>query len=305
MTAGSGVVPQVSESSLTSVIVVTADSGPLAVRCVECVLASNSNLELVVVDNASRDGQIEIIESRFGNDPRLRIRRNPRNLGFGAACNRGAEVARGDALLVLNPDCLVGADVIGKLHEAARPLDDVGILGVRVLDANGDIEPASRRREPTLGRALRSLLGNVPGFGGWKGIDMVDAPVSAEAERVDAVSGACMFLPRAVFDRLGGFDESYFLHCEDLDLCRRARDAGNAVYHVPTISVRHEQGSSSFRRPLFVSRHKHRSMWRYFRNFDPAARNRLASGMVWLGIWAHFALLTPVNAWRQWRASRA
>lgn len=295
---------QAFESGLTSVIVVTADSGPLAVRCVDGVLASRSELELVVVDNASQDGQIENIERRFGNDRRLRILRNPHNLGFGAACNLGAGLARGDALLILNPDCLMGADVIGKLREVARQLDDVGMLGVRVLDANGEIEPASRRRDPLLGRALRSLVGKVPGLGGWKGIDMVDVPVSAEIERVDAISGACMFLPRAVFDRLGGFDESYFLHCEDLDLCRRARDAGHAVYHVSTISVRHEQGSSSFRRPLFVSRHKHHSMWRYFRNFDPAARNGILSGVVWLGIWTHFALLAPIHAWRQWRARR-
>ena len=93
---------------------------------------------------------------------------------------------------------------------------------------------------------------------------------------------------------LGGFDEGYFLHCEDLDLCRRARDAGLAVLYVPTLSVRHEQGSSSFRRPLFVSRHKHRGMWRYFRKFDPAARNPVLKGLVCCGIWAHFALLAPL-----------
>ena len=305
MTAETGLVPRDFESGLTSVIVVTADSGPLALRCVEGVLASESRVELVLVDNASKDGQPDAIESRFGADPRLRVLRNADNLGFGTACNRGAGVASGDALLILNPDCLIDSQVVGRLREAARQLDDAGVLGVRILDGKGDVEPASRRRDPTLARALRSLSGRLPGLGGRGGVNMIDVPASAAPERVDAVSGACMFLPRAAFVRLGGFDEAYFLHCEDLDLCRRARDTGHAVYHLSTISVRHEQGSSSYRRPLFVSRHKHRSMWRYFRRFDAAAGNPFVRGLVWLGIWIHFAMLAPLNAWRQWRARRS
>jgi GT2 family glycosyltransferase len=204
-------------------------------------------------------------------------------------------------LLILNPDCLIDTDGVGKLREAERQLDTVGVLGVRVVDATGEVEGASRRHDPTLGRALNALL---PGahLADRNAVNMTDAPSSAQAEHVDAISGACMYLPRSVFDAVGGFDEGYFLHCEDLDLCRRVRDAGYAVYYLPTLSVRHDQGSSSYRRPLFVSRHKHRSMWRYFRKFDPAARNRFVRAMVWLGIWTHFALRAPFDAWRQGRS---
>lgn len=291
---------QAVESGLTSVIVVTADSGPLAARCIEGVLACTADVEVVLVDNASRDGQPEAIQIRFDGDRRLRVMRNAANIGFGPACNRAAADARGDGLLILNPDCLIDTALIGRLREAAREFEDVGVLGVRVVDAMGKVEGASRRHEPTLRRALSTLLRGGR-MAGQNGINMTDTPPSGLAERVDAISGACMFLPRAVFEAVGGFDEGYFLHCEDLDLCRRVRDAGYAVYHLPTVSVRHDQGSSSRRRPLFVSRHKHRSMWRYFRNFDPAARNPFVRGMVWLGIWTHFALRAPFDAWRQWR----
>jgi GT2 family glycosyltransferase len=102
-----------------------------------------------------------------------------------------------------------------------------------------------------------------------------------------------MLLPRQLFERLGGFDEAYFLHCEDLDLCRRVRDAGWRVLLAGDVRVLHGKGGSSRHRPVFVSRHKHRGMWRWFRKFDPAARRPLVAATVWLGIWTHFLAQIP------------
>jgi len=121
-------------------------------------------------------------------------------------------------------------------------------------------------------------------------------------EDVEAVSGALMLLPRAVFARIGGFDEGYFLHCEDLDLCRRVRDAGLRVVCANDVCVVHVKGSSSRSRPFFVARHKHRGMWRWFVKFDPAARNRVLRVLVWCGLWMHFALLAPRYGWLLLRA---
>lgn len=292
------------EPGLTSVVVVTANSGPLALRCVECVLASDAPIELIIVDNDSRDGQLEQIEARFAGEGRLRILRNPDNSGFGPACNRGAALARGDALLFLNPDCLVEAGTIAALRAAATRHANAGLFGVRVTDAHGDVERAARRRDPTLARAFNTFSGLQRLGKRWPslaGVEYAAAAGDGAAEPVDAVSGACLFLPRDCFDAVGGFDEAYFLHCEDLDLCRRVREAGRDVLYLPTATVRHEQGSSSFSRPLFVSWHKHRGMRRYFVKFDPAARNPFLRLLAVGGIWAHFALLAPVQAWRQFR----
>jgi GT2 family glycosyltransferase len=118
-------------------------------------------------------------------------------------------------------------------------------------------------------------------------------PDDVRTEPVEAVSGACMYLPRALFERVGGFDEGYFLHCEDLDLCRRVRDAGALVAVVHSAQVRHAQGSSSWHRPVFVSRHKHRGMWRWFVRHDPAARNPLLRLLVGAAIGAHFLATAP------------
>ena len=113
-----------------------------------------------------------------------------------------------------------------------------------------------------------------------------------------------MYMPRAVFEKIGGFDEGYFVHAEDFDLCRRVRDAGYLVACVNAIRVVHGKGGSSRHRPLFVARHKHRGMWRWFTKFDPAAQKPFVRGLVRSGLWLHFAAQAPLLAWRQWALGR-
>lgn len=293
-----------SATGQTSVIVVIAGSGPVALRCVRNVLNSQVPLELIVVDNASSDGLPARLDLDFAQDPRLRLVRNPRNVGFGPACNQAARLARGDMLLFLNPDCLVEVSTLAELRAVAVRNPDAGLLGVRVTDPQGKDERANRRRDPLLWRALASVTGLSRfqhRFPALAGVDLTAPNGNLPVEAVDAVSGACMLATRRAFEAVGGFDEGYFLHCEDLDLCRRMRDAGFRVLHVPTIRVMHAQGSSSRSRPVFVAFHKHRSMWRYFLKFDPAARNPLLAALVRLGIWTHFCAMLPVYAWRKLR----
>lgn len=291
------------QDGLTSVIIVAADSGAGPAECISRVLQSTTAVEAIVVDNASTDGSVDAVASHWAHDARVRIVRNAQNLGFGSGCNRGAAIARGDALLFLNPDCVVAPDTLARLRAASDPT--LGLLGVDIVDATGAPEPASRRRDPLFRRAFMALTGLARFEGRWPALAGVALPPASNRppiEDVDAVSGALMYLPRAVFDRVGGFDEGYFLHAEDLDLCRRVRDAGMRVACVNAIKVMHGKGGSSRHRPLFVARHKHRGLWRWFVKFDPAARNPLLRTAVWIGLWSHFAALLPINAWRQARA---
>lgn len=287
-------VENAAQPGLTSVVVVTADSGDDVGVCIERVLASTAPVEIVVSDNASADGSIEAVERRWSGEPRLRVLRNGTNLGFGAGCNRGAALARGDALLFLNPDCRIEPDTIERLREALASDPAIGLLGVSIVDAAGKIEPASRRRDPLLRRTFMTMSGLARFESRWPALAGVAMPPSATAaplEDVDAVSGALMLLPRAMFERLSGFDEGYFLHCEDLDLCRRVRDAGARVVCAAVIRVVHLKGTSSRARPRFVAAHKYRGMWRWFTKFDPAARNPFARGLVWLALKMRIALV--------------
>ena len=288
-----------------AVVVVTHSSGDTLAECVARALASADVGELAVIDNASADGSIDALEARFGGDPRLRVQRNPDNRGFAQACNQGAALTRAPHLMFLNPDCLLEPDSVAKLLDVASRHPEAGVIGADVRDRAGLPESAARRRDPTPWRSLTTALGLDRLAGRWPALAGVAVPpphAAREITRVDATSGALMLVPRTVFERVGGFDPGYPLHAEDLDLCRRVRDAGMRVACVNTIRVTHGKGGSSRHRPLFVARHKHRGMWRWFVKFDPAARNPLLRTAVWIGLWLHFAALLPINAWRQARA---
>ncbi len=276
-------------AGLTSVIVVSADSGAPLVDCVARVLASISDVELVLVDNGSSDGQPQRAIAEHADDERLHYLDNADNIGFGPACNRGAKLAHGDVLLFLNPDCLLEVDTASRLRTTLEHFADAGIVGADVRDAEGWPTPSSRRRDPTLRRVVATLTGAAGFESQWPALAGVAIPGKhpVDPESVDAISGACFAIRRDVFDQLGGFDEGYFLHFEDLDLCRRVRDAGLSVMLDPSVPVRHLQGSSSHHRTAFVARHKHSGMWRWFNRFDPASRNPLLRGLVWVGIRAH------------------
>jgi GT2 family glycosyltransferase len=270
-----------------SVIVVSADSGPSLRECVRRLLASTLSMELILVDNDSRDGVPPAIERAHAHDARLKVIYNRKNMGFGPAVNVGAKQALGHSLLVLNPDCIVQDDDLHRLLAILADRPKAGLIGAVVCDDDGRPDPASWRRDPLLRRSLNSMFGR----GGEK-VNMEQA-IPAEVIEVEAVSGALMLLTREMFQRVGGFDEEYFLHCEDLDLCRRVRDIGYQVLLAGDIRVHHGKGSSSRHRPVFVSRYKHAGMWRWFRKFDPASRNPLIAAVVWLGIWTHFLLKIP------------
>lgn len=283
-----------------SIIVVTADSGVSSRACVARALASCAPVEVIVVDNASRDGVPQALERAFAGDPRVRVIYNGANLGFGPAVNRAARQARGDALLILNPDCLLEPGTLPRLLAVLDAHPDAGIVGAVGCAADGTPDPASRRRDPLLARALNTLMRRAQ----REGIN-VAGPIPRATLDVENLSGALMLLPAAAFARLGGFDERYFLHCEDLDLCRRARDAGFRVLLAGDVRVLHAKGGSSRRRPVFVSYHKHRGMWRWFRKFDPAARRPLLRVLVAGGITAHFLAGVPRLWWRGVAARKA
>jgi GT2 family glycosyltransferase len=272
---------------LLSVIVVSADSGQMMRDCVRRLLNTALALEVILVDNGSDDGVPQAIGRAYQGDPRLTVIYNRANLGFGPAMNIGATKARGQALLLLNPDCLVLEDDLRDLLDVLASNPKAGMVGAVVCDEAGTPDPASWRRDPLLRRAVNTMFGR-----SGDGVNINEAIPEAVVE-AEAISGALMLMPRAVFTRVGGFDQDYFLHCEDLDLCRRVRDMGYQVLLAGDVRVTHAKGTSSRHRPVFVSRNKHRGMWRWFRKHDPAARNPLIAGVVWVGIWAHYWLKIP------------
>lgn len=269
------------------VVVVTHRSAETIDACLARLRATDGVAAIRVVDNASDDGTLGIVQRHAASDARLRFIANPDNPGFAVACNQGAQ-ALDDVgasaitwLAFVNPDCLVEPDSLAHLRTHARQLDGNALVGADLVGEDGARDPAARRRDPDFVAMLRTPSAARLG---------VAVDVARSLQRVDAVSGALMLLPRILFDRIGGFDAGYRLHAEDLDLCRRVRDAGCVVAVANDVRVVHVRGVSSRSRPVFVEWHKHRGLWRWFRKFEWPLRGGFTRVAVFALIWARFPL---------------
>lgn len=272
-------------------VVVAYRSAETIELCLRRLLAAEGVGAVRVVDNGSDDGTLEIIARLASTEPRLRFIANPDNPGFAVACNQGAREAAGDWLAFVNPDCLVEPDSLARLREAAGARAPA-LVGADLVDEAGLRDGAARRRDPDFAAMLGGLL---------RGRAATDLALAVSGERlqpVAATSGALMLLPRALFDAIGGFDTGYRLHAEDLDLCRRVREAGAAVLVANDVRVVHVRGVSSRSRPVFVEWHKHRGLWRYFQRFDAARHGRAMRAAVAVAIGARFVLAAMRATWR-------
>jgi GT2 family glycosyltransferase len=265
------------------VVVVTHRSASTIDACLERLRAADGVAAIRVVDNASDDDTLEVVQRHAAVDPRLRFVANPDNPGFGTGCNQGAhalDAAQGVVWLAfVNPDCLVEPTSLAALRAHARQLDGNALLGADLVDEAGERDAAARRRDPDFAAMLRTPAAARLG---------VPLDPGRSLQTVDAVSGALLLLPRLLFERLGGFDTGYRLHAEDLDLCRRARDAGAVVAVANDVQVVHLRGVSSRSRPVFVEWHKHRGLWRYFRTFEAPQRTLPVHAAVFALIWGRF-----------------
>jgi GT2 family glycosyltransferase len=272
-------------------IVVTHRSAATIDDCLARLRAAAGVAQIRVVDNGSDDDTVAIVQRHAAADMRLHFVANPDNPGFAVACNQGARDSDAAWLAFVNPDCLVEPDSLQRLRAHGSQLDGNALLGVDLVDEDGVRDAAARRRDPDFAAMLRSPANAT------LGLPMNGAQ---SLQQVDVVSGALLLLPRILFDRIGGFDEAYRLHAEDLDLCRRVRMTGAAVVVANDVRVLHLRGVSSRSRPLFVEWHKHRGLWRYFRKFEAPRRGWFTRCAVFAMIWGRF----PFAALRAWSAAQ-
>jgi GT2 family glycosyltransferase len=278
-----------------SAVIVNFNAGQWLGRAVRALLDSSTPVQLMVVDNDSSDDSLDGIAKPL-EEGRLRLIRNATNRGYASASNQVLAHAQAEYYLLLNPDCEVDTDTIGHLCQSLLDHPEAAIAGALVLDADGREQRACRRREPTPARSLVTMLG----LESWlpdSGVN-VRGPLPQTSTMVDAVSGALLLVRGSAFRHLGGFDEAYFLHCEDLDLFHRIREAGWKVLFEPAARAHHAKGVSQKSAPLASERHKHAGMVRYYRR-HLAADNMLPLRWVWpLLIWAHYQVMAPIIKFR-------
>ena len=275
-----------------SAVVVNYNTGPRLLECVTALLGEADLAAVWVVDNASCDGSLQPIAALEAGEPRLRVVRNPANLGFGAANNLALRSEPGSDWLLVNPDCIVKPGIVTAFMRCRERFPDAGVMGGLVRNPDGSEQRGCRRDLPQLGTAaLRTLsVSRLFGRSRWNDFDLNGSPLPSTPEPVGAISGALMYFRHEALGQVGGFDEGYFLHCEDLDICKRMADGGWQVWFVPDAEAVHHQGTGSRRTPLRVNWHKHRGMWRYYRKFEARRRNALVDAAVFAGIWLRFAM---------------
>jgi GT2 family glycosyltransferase len=255
-----------------SVIVVAYRSREHLPACLAALPAAVEGLrfETILVDNASEDGTGDWLRDHH---PEVHQIRNDANRGFAAAVNQGAREARGEALLLLNPDAVPHPGSVARLWDVYRA--GAAVAGPQLLDPGGSPQP-SAWDAPGLGAVLYDalLLRGIWPSGGHRAL-----PAAAPAVAVDCLSGACLLVGRAVFAGLGGLDEAFFLYHEDFDFCLRARGAGHRVEAVPAARVTHHVGGSAFRdRASFLHRY-HESRVRLLRKHHPGRAGGLLAAL--------------------------
>ncbi|MGC8667236.1 MAG: glycosyltransferase family 2 protein [Chthonomonadales bacterium] len=252
-----------------SVIIVNWNVKDFLDRCLASLYQNVCGLafEIIVVDNASRDGSVELVRSKY---PQVRLIANEGNEGFCRANNQGLAVASGEFVVLLNPDTEVYPGAMEALVAFLRDHPDVGVVGPMLLSPGG-LHMPNGTRFPTLRRELIGVLGlqkvNQRAYD-LEGYGREDFTTVAE---VDVVCGACLMTRRSVFEQIGGLDESLFMYFEEVDFCRRAKMAGWKVYYVPDARVYHHWMQSVKQDNIAATRRLFRSQFLYFRKHHGAA----------------------------------
>lgn len=260
-----------------SILIVSYNTREMTLACLESVFREtrNAHFEILLVDNASTDGSAHAIRSQY---PRIRLIASGENLGFAAANNLAASEASGKYLLLLNPDTLILNGAVDKMVAFADKHPDAAIVGGRTVFENGELNPTSCWRAPSLwGFVCRAIgldalfptsrLFNHDSYAGWK----------RDNEReVEIVSGCFLLIRRSIWERLEGFDRAFFMYAEDWDLCMRTRRLGYRCLMCPDAEIVHYGGASE---PVKADK-----MIRLFVTKAQLCRKHWSRPTAWMGI---------------------
>lgn len=267
-------------------VIVSYNCSDLLRACLESLEAdaSRQSREVIVVDNASTDGCVEMVRSEH---PWVRVIESGANVGFARAANMGIRIARGEFILLLNPDTVVPASALRHCVEELARRPSVGVLGCKLVRPDGSLDHACKRSFPTPVSALAHMT-KLPRLFAGSSLDAYTADHVDEDEvaLVDAVNGAFMLIRAAALDDVGLLDESYWMYGEDLDLCLRFWQANWPVLYWPHETVVHVKGGIAGQHRAWRTNFAfHHAMWLFFHRHQAASYPALVRLAVWTAIW--------------------
>jgi len=238
-------------------VVVSDESAATLEACLQHLREASDVCQIRVIDNDSKDGSQEIIQRQALSDFRLRFIINPNNPGFAAARNQGAKASNAPWLAFIHPDLRVEMDTLARLRELGESLGDC-VLGVEQVDEHGVLDSSIRQCDPDFRAILRHPFRTT----------FIARDGDKAVQFVPALSGGVVLMPRHLFERLNGWDETYHGQVANLDLCRRARETGAIVAIANRLKVVRLNEIPSRLHSFAVQWHQHWDLWRYFCTFQ-------------------------------------
>jgi GT2 family glycosyltransferase len=280
-----------SEEPMVTAIIVSYNVRELLLTTLRTLYANTEvSFQVVVVDNASRDGSVEAVREEF---PLVNLLPQQENLGFGRGNNVGLHEAVGRFILLLNPDVEIGPACVDALTDFLLVHPEAGAVGPRLARPQGGLDLAARRGFPTPTTSFYRFTGLsrlFPHSRRFNGYNMGHQPVDRVHE-MDAGTAACLLVRRTAIDQVGFFDPDFFMYGEDLDLCYRLKAGGWKTYYLPTANAVHVKGASSRQataRSLYAF---HSAMWTFHHKHYASNLPAFANGLIWASIWGRWAAL--------------
>ena len=228
-----------------SIVVVNSNSTAYLLKCLKSIYqhTHEATFEIVVIDNASSDGDIAVVRQQY---PNVRVLENEINLGFARANNLGFRVTVGEYVLFLNPDTILLNAALDLMLRRIRTLPSAGAVGCTLLNEDLSIQTSAIQTFPTIFNQMLDLdvlRNRFPACRLWNFAPLLTG--GTEPSSVEVISGACMMFKRNTLAQIGLFSEEYFMYAEDLDLCYRAAQAKLVNYYIPQAQIVHYGGKSS------------------------------------------------------------
>jgi GT2 family glycosyltransferase len=242
------------------------------------------NVEVIVVDNASKDGSMDYLQPKF---PEVKFITNEVNIGFAKACNRGLKCAKGEFVLFLNPDTILAEDSFTKCVSFFEEHSDCGSIGIKMVDGSGCFLKESKRSFPSPLTSLYKLFGlsllfpKSKVFGRYH-LGNLDKNSNHE---VDVLAGAFMMVRKKILDEIGGFDETFFMYGEDVDLSYRIQKAGYKNYYLAETTIIHFKGESTKRGSLNYVKMFYNAMRIFVRKHYGRTRAGVFGSLIHVAIW--------------------
>ena len=281
-----------------SIVIVSYNTVNLLRDCLSSVIQNTENIgyEIWVVDNQSKDGSADMVESEF---PQVKLIRNSINGGFSQANNLAIrQCGESKYVLILNPDTIVPKGTLVECVDFMEKDKEIGCLGCKVVKVDGTLDKACKRGFPSPWNSLcylmklDKLFPKKKKFGGYNAMFIHED----EESEIDSLVGAFMMLRKEAIEQVGLLDETFFMYGEDIDWCYRIKQAGWKNYYHPKVRIVHYKGESSKKQSTRMIGEFHKAMFIFYNKHYKNKYNIIVNLLTYLGIYSKWGLSLTMNA---------